>query len=176
MAQRQRTSIAKALSDAGRYPLDAYQFLKDGLDYTVQKLHGDPPLAWEKVIAYMHRHGVDPERLCELHERRKLPASIAKLLEELGGPGVLENRHVSGPQLCDGLRDLARERWGLLAGAVLRHWNVRTTRDFGLMVFALVRAGMLKKRAEDRIEDFEGVYDFEEAFERSYRISTVAEA
>jgi len=76
-----------------------------------------------------------------------------------GGP-----RHVSGRQLCLALRDLARETWGMLAPLVLNRWNIYSTRDFGEMVFLLVRLGVLKKQESDCIEDFDDVYDFEEAF------------
>jgi len=78
-------------------------------------------------------------------------------------------RHVSGQQLCHGLRALALELWGPLAPAVLRNWNIHTTRDFGEMVFLLVRLGVLGKQDSDRIEDFDNVYDFDEAF-RHYEI------
>jgi uncharacterized repeat protein (TIGR04138 family) len=36
------------------------------------------------------------------------------------------------------------------------------------MVFALVDCGVLIRREEDTPEDFEEVFDFEEAFERDY--------
>ena len=75
-----------------------------------------------------------------------------------------EDRHVSGQQLCLGLRDYATREYGLLAGAVLARWNVHRTDDFGKMVFALVDAGLMRKSDSDRLEDFQGVYDFTEAF------------
>ncbi|MFO0839648.1 MAG: Minf_1886 family protein [Phycisphaerae bacterium] len=75
-------------------------------------------------------------------------------------------RHVSGAQLCQGLRDLAIRQWGPLALDVLQRWGVRRTRDFGEMVFLLVSVGFLGKQDEDRIEDFDDVYDFSEAFTR----------
>jgi uncharacterized repeat protein (TIGR04138 family) len=73
-------------------------------------------------------------------------------------------RHVSGQQLCLGLRALALEFWGPLAPVVLNAWNIRTTRDFGEMVFLLVELGLMGKQDSDRIEDFDDVYDFREAF------------
>jgi uncharacterized repeat protein (TIGR04138 family) len=73
-------------------------------------------------------------------------------------------RHISGTQLCDGLRELALQQWGRLAAEVLRRWGITSTRDFGEMVFVLVEAGLLGKQDEDRIEDFVAVYDFEQAF------------
>ena len=75
-----------------------------------------------------------------------------------------ESRHVSGQQLCIGLRDYALRQFGSMAGLVLRTWNVRRTEDFGRIVFDMVEAGILRKTEDDAIEDFANVYDFEEAF------------
>jgi len=73
-------------------------------------------------------------------------------------------RHVSGQQLCRGLRDYALAQYGLLARTVLRHWHIEKSEDFGNIVFAMIGAGMMHKTADDNIEDFSGVYDFNEAF------------
>ncbi|MBT8405274.1 MAG: hypothetical protein KJP18_15530 [Gemmatimonadetes bacterium] len=77
-------------------------------------------------------------------------------------------RHISGSELALGVRDLALERFGPLARTVLEHWGIHATDDVGRIVFALVECGVLVKQDEDRLEDFRDVYDFEEAFERSY--------
>jgi len=74
-------------------------------------------------------------------------------------------RHVSGAELCDGLRRYTRHEFGLLARDVLEHWHIRSTEDFGRIVFAMVEAGLLRTSAEDSMDDFLGVYSFEEAFE-----------
>ncbi|MEM1071538.1 MAG: Minf_1886 family protein [Planctomycetota bacterium] len=86
------------------------------------------------------------------------------------GPGASaeshadETRHVTGAQLCLGLRDLAVQRYGAMARTVLEHWNVRATEDFGRIVFALIEAGVLRDSPEDSYADFVGVYEFDEAF------------
>ena len=77
-----------------------------------------------------------------------------------------EPRHISGPELAEGVRDLAKARFGPLARTVLEHWGVHTTEDVGQIVFALVEAGILIKQEEDDLQDFVGVYDFDEAFGR----------
>ncbi|MHC4613675.1 MAG: Minf_1886 family protein [Planctomycetota bacterium] len=66
--------------------------------------------------------------------------------------------------LCLGLRELAIEKYGLLAPVVLEHWRVRRTFDFGRIVFAMIDAGLMTKTHRDSLEDFQAVYDFEEAF------------
>lgn len=73
-------------------------------------------------------------------------------------------RHVSGQQLCIGLRDYALHRYGLMSKAVLNKWGIRGTRDFGQIIFAMVEAGLMRKTDEDTLDDFDGVYDFDEAF------------
>jgi len=80
------------------------------------------------------------------------------------------SHHISGQQLCDGLREFALLKWGLLARTVLRRWNVNSTFDFGQMVFAMIEYGFMSKTDQDSVEDFRGVYDFKTAFEAGYRI------
>jgi uncharacterized repeat protein (TIGR04138 family) len=77
-------------------------------------------------------------------------------------------RHISGPELCRGMRTLATARFGPMAKEVLNFWGVRSTEDFGNIVFNLVDAGLLLKTEHDRIEDFIDLYDFGEVFERNY--------
>jgi uncharacterized repeat protein (TIGR04138 family) len=83
-------------------------------------------------------------------------------------------RHISGQQLCEGLREYALARWGLMASAVLKSWGVCSTMDFGRIVFSLIENGMLQKTDEDTIDDFRNVYDFRTAFDSKYRIPSKA--
>ena len=73
-------------------------------------------------------------------------------------------RHVSGHELLEGISELARKDFGPFALTVLTEWGVTNTRDFGTIVFQLVETGQIKKTEEDRIEDFEGVYEFAQEF------------
>lgn len=79
-------------------------------------------------------------------------------------------RHVSGSELAWACRDLALERFGLLARTVLDCWGLTSTADFGEIVFALVEIELLSTQPGDKPEDFAGVYDFESAFNEGYRI------
>ena len=92
-----------------------------------------------------------------------LLSSLQSVLREMEKP-----RHISGPELAAGVRDLALREFGLLARTVLEHWGIHSTEDLGEIVFALVEAGILVAEEEDRIEDFRGLFEFEEAFERGY--------
>ena len=80
------------------------------------------------------------------------------------GEGSDESRHVSGQQLCLGLKDFATRQYGLLARTVLSSWGVRKTEDFGRIVFAMVEAGWMRKQDDDTLTDFQDVYEFDEAF------------
>lgn len=90
-------------------------------------------------------------------------AALEHTIQRLG-----ERRHVSGPELLDGVRDLARDRFGMMAMAVFNAWGIRRTEDFGRVVFNLVEAGVLSKRDEDSVEDFRDGFDFATAFEPEY--------
>ena len=95
---------------------------------------------------------------------------LAHTVEMLHGEGQVgdesdESKHVSGQQLCLGLRDYAIDRYGRMARLVLEHWGLRATDDFGRIVFAMVTVGLMRKTEEDSIEDFRAVYDFDEAFD-----------
>ena len=81
---------------------------------------------------------------------------------------VLERRHISGQELACACRDLALERYGLMARLVLDHWGVRNTEDIGDIVFALVDLGLLISQATDTRDEFHRVFDFDQAFEREY--------
>lgn len=81
---------------------------------------------------------------------------------------LTERRHISGRELALACRDLARERFGVMAGMVLEHWGVRRSGDFGDIVFALVDLGLLISQPGDSRDDFVEVFDFDQAFEREY--------
>lgn len=73
-------------------------------------------------------------------------------------------RHITGQELALGIRKYALDQFGPMVLTVLHHWGIRTTLDFGKIVYALIDVQLLSKQPEDRLEDFDKVYDFEEAF------------
>ncbi|HEX6313334.1 MAG TPA: Minf_1886 family protein [Gemmatimonadaceae bacterium] len=79
-----------------------------------------------------------------------------------------ERRHVDGRELAHAVRELALERFGVMARLVLEHWGVRTTADVGDIVFALVDTGLLMSQPGDSKLDFADVFEFDQAFESSY--------
>ena len=77
-------------------------------------------------------------------------------------------RHVNGQTLCEGLKKLAVDRWGRLAMLVLDSWGVKTTRDFGEIVYLLIKHNWLTTQPTDSIEDFDDVYDFKTTFKDNF--------
>jgi uncharacterized repeat protein (TIGR04138 family) len=129
-------------SRAGQYPPQAYQFVRDGLAHTVKCLHGSMMTGGMTggMSGGMAEHSVGP-------------------LDDTD-----ESRHITGQQLCLGLKDYAVKQYGLLAKTVLTSWNIRETRDFGKIVFAMIDAGLMRKSEEDTLEDFDSVFTFDEVF------------
>ena len=101
--------------------------------------------------AYLFLHDGLMQTLKQVQEKEKKP------------------RQISGAELAAGLRAYALEQYGPLALTVLNRWGVRTTRDFGEIVFLLLAAGLLGKTEEDKIEDFDDLYDFDDAFRAPFR-------
>lgn len=86
-------------------------------------------------------------------------------LRQLGKP-----RHITGQELLQRIKELAKEEFGLTARLVFEHWGIKNTEDFGNIVFNLVDAGIMSKTEEDSIEDFKDVFDFTEEFEGKYKM------
>jgi uncharacterized repeat protein (TIGR04138 family) len=133
-------SIAQLLNEDRRYPLEAYIFVFEALQYANSVL------------------GMGSEAASEPSGR--------KSEEEESGP----QRHVSGQELCQAIREFALEQYGYMAKLVLSNWGLHTTGDFGEIVFNLIRIGQMRKTAHDRREDFDNVYDFDSAFREQFRI------
>ncbi|MHC4572173.1 MAG: Minf_1886 family protein, partial [Planctomycetota bacterium] len=69
------------------------------------------------------------------------PGAIKFVYDGLGYTAkkiLREPDHVTGQVLCQGLRKLAVEKWGRLAMLVLNGWNIKTTQDFGEIVYLMI--------------------------------------
>ena len=108
--------------------------------------------------------------MIRLRERRFQEQAYLFVLAalELCQSRLTERRHISGSELAWSCRDLAVERYGVLARLVLDHWGVRTTADIGDVVFTMVELGLLISQPGDSRDDFTGVFQFDRAFEREY--------
>lgn len=128
-------------------------------------MHKKPEKTVEQIIREDGRYRIDAIRFV----RDGLTYAISKFHPEAARDPEAR-RHVSGAQLCESLRELALERWGFMSLSVLRSWNICCTRDFGELVFLMVENDWMQKEPDDAIEDFEGVYDFAEAFHDDFDI------
>ena len=96
---------------------------------------------------------------------------VASELSDEDEEGRATERHVTGQQLCEAIRQFAIEQYGYMAKDVLASWGIRETGDFGEIVFNLIRIGQMRKTPEDSRADFDSVYDFETAFRQEFKIS-----
>ena len=74
-----------------------------------------------------------------------------------------ERRHISGRELALACRDLALDRFGVLARLVLESWGIRNSLDIGDVVFTLVDLGLLISQPTDSRLDFADVFGFDQA-------------
>lgn len=73
--------------------------------------------------------------------------------------------HITGQELLGGIREFGLEQYGPMTKTVFQHWGIRTTEDFGEVVFNMVECGLLRKTDKDSRDDFKNVYDFNETFD-----------
>ena len=90
------------------------------------------------------------------------------------GDGPVVERHFTGQQLCEAIRQYAVNQFGYLAKVVLRNWNIDSTSCFGDLVYNMIDAEMMKKSEKDRREHFDDVYDFDGVFETDLEINASA--
>jgi len=171
MARQPKKSIDQVVAEVRRYPTEAYQFVREGLAFTVERIHGKETSTERRIHQFMQERDLTLQKLQEMYEAGEVPQWMARYIAKLGGVQAL-NRHVTGQELCWGLRDYALAKWGLMAGAVLRGWNITSTEDFGRIVFALVENDFMQKEPHDTMEDFRAVYDFKTAFEEGFTLRT----
>ena len=96
-----------------------------------------------------------------------LRESLERTVRALGREDA-KDRHVTGRELCEGFRDHALGEFGPLSLLVLSQWGVFETADIGRIVHALVNEGVFGKKPTDKTSDFDGVFSFEDAFEKPY--------
>jgi uncharacterized repeat protein (TIGR04138 family) len=162
--------LEQIVSECGRYPLEAFLFVQECVGTAAEHVHGALTPEQAVVAQWMAREEIPPELLARLYHERRLPPDIGRAVHAMGGPERM-NRHVTGQQLCWAIRDEALSRWGLMARSVLARWNILRTEDIGQIIFHLVENDWLQKQPSDRIEDFNNVFSFDEAFDESYQLA-----
>ena len=136
--------MAQLLKDDPRFTYEAYQFVREGLDFA------------QEVMNF----GVQDETEAPPEGKKKSRKKAS-----------VDSKHVSGQQLCLALKQFAVEQYGLMAKLVLNSWGLKQTGDFGEIVYNLIKIGAMSKSKRDRREDFDDVYDFEQAFVKEFAIT-----
>ena len=126
-----------------------------GLAEVVKK---DPRFAYEAYEFVFHALGHTQKLL-----KREPPADEERAKGDA-------RYHVSGPELLQGIRDLALREFGFMARTVFQQWGIRRTGDFGDIVFNLIEAGLMSKTDRDSRADFHDVYDLDQALVQDFRI------
>lgn len=139
-------TLPELLRQDRRYRVEAYAFVFEALRYGQERLG----------LGQNH-----PAKRTGKRPRNK-PASD-------DAPAETE-RHLTGQELCEAIRAFAIEQYGYMAKCVLNNWGVRETGDFGEIVYNLIRTGEMRKTDSDSREDFNNVYDFDEAFKNDFKI------
>jgi uncharacterized repeat protein (TIGR04138 family) len=136
-----RDCLARIIACDPRYSIDAYAFVIESLTYARQcKLR---PAGRDRGTA---------------EPRAKRSSSSAPRARR-----PRESEHVTGPELCEALRDLALDQFGYLAATVLAQWGVHTTSDIGDIVYNMIASGDLEKTPNDSRSDFNGVFELASA-------------
>jgi uncharacterized repeat protein (TIGR04138 family) len=121
--------------------------------------------AFAEIVRAIRKDNPRYDEEAYLFIRESLDFTVKFLNKPAEGP----KRHISGAELLEGIRRYALQEFGPMALTVLREWGVQRTRDFGEIVFQLVGKGVLGKTDEDSVDDFDAVYDFDEAFAKPFQ-------
>ncbi len=136
-------SLHRLLRKDPRYPLDAYLFVREALSFAADELNLGSA-QFEAPILDIEAQPSDEE-------------------------GIVE-RHLTGQELCEAIRQYAINQFGYMAQVVLGNWGIRATGDFGDIVYNMIEVGLMKKSPQDCRTHFDDVYDFEEVFERQFQM------
>ena len=166
MVNEPSRTLRDLVDHVGRYPEDAFLFVREGLSHTADQIHGPETEAHRQLHQYLLRNDLDWSDVIAQYHAGELPDTVVDTIDAAGGCDRLD-RHVNGRELCWGLRDYAAKRWGMMARVVLESWNVRCTKDFGRIVFGFIDLDMMRRQSDDSLEDFNEVYKFTEALDRS---------
>ena len=143
------SAILKIVEDDPRYKLDAYEFVRLALTYAQDEL--------------MKESGTPEDETAD--QGGESDAGVSNY-DESGGT----EQHLTGQQLCEAIRRYALDEFGYMAAVVLKSWGITTTSDFGDIVYNMIHVEQMRKSPQDRREHFDDVYDFDQVFNKGFRI------
>lgn len=136
--------MRQLLKEDRRFKIEAYQFIRESLQYAQE----------------------------HMDDFRPAGPSVESAESEIGSEEGEDIRHLTGQQLCEACRRYSLEQFGYLAKMVLGTWGIESTSDLGEVVYNLIRIEQMRKSKSDRREDFDDVYDFDEAFQPQFALAS----
>lgn len=124
-----------------RYPIQAYLFVREALAFAADSLELDA--GYEDSV---------PDEISSVYQSTP-------------------SRHVTGQQLCEGIRQFAINQFGYMAKVVLKNWGIEKTSCFGDIVYNMIDVGIMRKSEEDRRDHFDDVYRFDDVFQKEFEIN-----
>jgi len=124
-----------------RYPIQAYVFVREALAFAADSLELDS--GYDDILSD----------------------------DKLVAPPATQQRHVTGQQLCEGIRQYAINQFGYMAKVVLKNWGINKTSCFGDIVYNMIDVGIMKKSNDDRRHHFDDVYQFDDVFQKEFEVS-----
>jgi uncharacterized repeat protein (TIGR04138 family) len=134
-------SLLQLINQDRRYPIEAYLFIREALAFASDA---------KELGTFAAREPEQPDCGDETGKRSR------------------RERHLTGQELCEAIRQFAVNQYGYMAKVVLNRWGIRETRDFGEIVYNMINVGIMKKSNRDRKSHFDGVYDFDDVFENEF--------
>ncbi|MEE8597667.1 MAG: Minf_1886 family protein, partial [bacterium] len=110
-----------------RFPIHAYQFIFEALDFTASKLG------------------------------KKYNSSKE------------DERHVTGQELSEGIKQYALQKFGYMTREIFEQWGITKSKDFGEIVFNLVKGELMGKTESDSVKDFDNLYDFKVEYDDKFK-------
>lgn len=100
-------------------------------------------------------------------------AALGYVQHQLKTQAVLKevSQPVTGQQISEGFRDFALQEFGLMAGTVLKTWNINSTDDIGELFYNLVEFNLITKSDTDSKADFHDVYNMSRAFSEGFQFT-----
>lgn len=160
-----RDLLIKLIEHDKRYKLEAYAFIFEALQFAQENLKMGSEITPDDIEGSTANPSVKTKG-----SKGSIPKS-KKSKDRIAGEDVAPERHLTGQELCEAIRVYASEQYGYLAKCVLNSWGLKSTSDFGEIVFNLIEIQHMRKTKHDRREHFDNVYDFEEAFVRDFKIT-----
>ena len=92
------------------------------------------------------------------------------------GRNKLDQKHVGGKELLEGIRLFALKTFGPMVPTMLEEWGIHSCEDFGEIVFNMIEHKVASKTDSDTRDDFKGGYNFDDAFRKPFVPSRVLAA